>query len=129
MLHVTDFLHYLYFAAPDSFTPQDSEKYKTFLESQIAQHQPAIHSIQMVMRENLYGFSGNVQNPYLKITVTDPKFINKVRSTIENGNANWRGMWKGTGDGGIKTFDSIQYVLRFMIDCKVYCTPQLRNKF
>jgi DNA polymerase delta subunit 1 len=129
MLHVTDFLHYLYVAAPDSFTPQDCEKYKTFLESQIAQHQPAIHSIQMVMRENLYGFSGNVQNPYLKITVTDPKFINKVRSTIENGNANWRGIWKGTGDGGIKTFDSIQYVLRFMIDCKVYCTPQLRNKF
>ncbi|PMD15313.1 hypothetical protein NA56DRAFT_754066 [Hyaloscypha hepaticicola] len=119
MLHVTDFLHYLYIAAPDSFTPQDCEKYKTFLESQIAQHQPAIHSIQMVMRENLYGFSGNVQNPYLKITVTDPKFINKVRSTIENGNANWKGMWKGTGDGGIKTFDSIQYVLRFMIDCKI----------
>ncbi|KAH8765877.1 DNA polymerase delta catalytic subunit [Hyaloscypha sp. PMI_1271] len=73
----------------------------------------------MVMRENLYGFSGNVQNPYLKITVTDPKFINKVRSTIEHGNANWKGMWKGTGDGGILTFDSIQYVLRFMIDCKI----------
>lgn len=119
MLHVTDFLHYLYVAAPDSFTPQDCEKYKTFLESQIAQHQPAIHSVQMVMRENLYGFSGNIQNPYLKITVTDPKFINKVRSTIEHGNANWKGMWKGTGDGGILTFDSIQYVLRFMIDCKI----------
>jgi DNA polymerase delta subunit 1 len=73
----------------------------------------------MVMRENLYGFSGNQQNPYLKVTVTDPKFINKVRSTIEHGNANWKGMWKGTGDGGILTFDSIQYVLRFMIDCKV----------
>jgi DNA polymerase delta subunit 1 len=83
MLHVTDFLHYLYVAAPDSFTPQDCEKYKTFLESQITQHQPAIHSIQMVMRENLYGFSGNVQNPYLKITVTDPKFINEAQSKTE----------------------------------------------
>jgi DNA polymerase delta subunit 1 len=121
MLHVTDFLHYLYVAAPDSFTPHDCEGYKVFLESQIAQHQPAIHSVQMVMRENLYGFSGNQQNPYLKITVSDPKFINKVRSTIEHGNANWKGMWKGTGDSGILTFDSIQYVLRFMIDCKVCC--------
>lgn len=81
--------------------------------------------VQMVMRENLYGFQGNQQNPYLKITVTDPKFISKVRSTIENGHANWKGMWKSS-DGGILTFDSIQYVLRFMIDCKVeFENPQL----
>ena len=74
------------------------------------------------MRENLYGFQGNQQNPYLKITVTDPKFISKVRSTIENGSANWNGKWKTTDDSGILTFDSIQYVLRFMIDCKVSLT-------
>ncbi len=119
MLHVTDFLHYLYVAAPVSFTPHDCAGFQTYLEAQIAQHAPAIHSVQIVLRENLYGFQGNQQNPYLKITVTDPKCINKVRSTIEHGNANWKGMWKGTEDGGILTFDSIQYVLRFMIDCKV----------
>ena len=119
MLHVTDFLHYLYVAAPSSFGPNDCAGFKAYLEQQIAQYQPAIQSVNMVMRENLYGFQGNQQNPYLKITVTDPKFVNKVRSTIEHGTANWKGMWKGTGDGGILTFDSIQYVLRFMIDCKV----------
>ncbi|RDW88441.1 DNA polymerase-1 [Coleophoma cylindrospora] len=120
MLHVTDFLHYLYVAAPVSFQPTDCEKYKTFLEAQIAQHQPAVHSVNMVLRENLYGFQGNQQSPYLKITVTDPKFINKVRSTIEKGDGNWKGMWKGTGDGGIKTFDQIEFVLRFMVDCKIF---------
>src|ERR1700733_14613826 len=99
MLHVTDFLHYLYVAAPISFSPHDCDGFKTFLEAQIGQHQPAIHSVNMVWRENLYGFQGNQQNPYLKITVSDPKFINKVRTTIEQGNANWKGMWKGTGDG------------------------------
>ena len=119
MLHVTDFLHYLYVAAPVSFSPHDCEGFKIYLDSQIGQHTPAIHMVQMVMRENLYGFQGNQQNPYLKITVTDPKFISKVRSTIENGHANWKGMWKTAGEGGILTFDSIQYVLRFMIDCKV----------
>ena len=119
MLHVTDFLHYLYVAAPVSFSPHDCEGFKIYLDSQIGQHTPAIHMVQMVMRENLYGFQGNQQNPYLKITVTDPKFISKVRSTIENGHANWKGMWKVAGEGGILTFDSIQYVLRFMIDCKV----------
>lgn len=118
MLHVTDFLHYLYVAAPVSFVRNDCEGFKLFLESQIGQHQPAIHSVQMVLRENLYGFQGNQQSPYLKITVTDPKFINRVRSTIESGNGNWKGMWKGASDG-ILTFDSIQYVLRFMVDTKM----------
>lgn len=118
MLHVTDFLHYLYVAAPVSFGPKDCEGFKTFLETTIAQYQPAIHSVQIVMRENLYGFQGNQQSPYLKVTVTDPKYINKVRSAIEEGRANWKGMWK-SADGSILTFDSIQYVLRFMIDTKV----------
>jgi NAD(P)-dependent dehydrogenase (short-subunit alcohol dehydrogenase family) len=42
-------------------------------------------------------------------------------STIEGGNANWKGLWKGV-DGGIRTYDNIQYVLRFMVDCKVRAT-------
>ncbi len=119
MLHVTDFLHYLYVAAPVNFTQRECDGFKTYLDAQIASHTSAIHSVQIVLRENLYGFQGNQQNPYIKITVTDPKFINKVRSTIEHGQGNYKGMWKGAGDGGILTFDSIAYVLRFMIDCKV----------
>lgn len=116
MLHVTNFKHYLYVPAPPMFQPQDVNAYKAFLESQIAQSQPAIHSIAIAYRVDIYGFSGNKQNPYLKITVNDPKFINRVRSTIESGNANWKGMWKGDG---VRTYDNIQYVLRFMVDCKV----------
>ncbi|CCU75143.1 DNA polymerase delta catalytic subunit [Blumeria hordei DH14] len=118
MLHVTDFLHYIYIAAPISFQRQDCDPFKAYLESNIAQHQPTIHSVQMVLRENLYGFQGNQQNPYLKIFVTDPKYISKVRTTLEQGNANYKGMWKAQ-DSGILTFDNIQYVLRFMIDCKI----------
>ncbi|KAK8917896.1 DNA polymerase delta catalytic subunit [Metarhizium anisopliae] len=117
MLHVTDFKHYLYVRAPVLFQPHDVGNYKTFLEGQIAQHQPAIHSVALLFREDIYGFSGNEQHAYLKVTVTDPKFINKVRSTIESGNANWKGMWGVTE--GIRTYDNIQYVLRFMVDCKV----------
>jgi DNA polymerase delta subunit 1 len=118
MLHVTDFLHYLYVAAPVNFQRSDLQGYKAFLETQIAQHQPAIHSVQMVLRENLYGFQGNQKSPYLKITVTDPKFMNKLRTTIEGGSANYKNLWKGV-EGKILTFDSIQYVLRFMIDTGV----------
>ncbi|KAF0331594.1 DNA polymerase delta catalytic subunit [Colletotrichum sp. SAR11_59] len=119
MLHVTDFKHYLYVAAPVAFRPEDCNAFKAYLESQVAQHQPCIHSISFVMRENIYGFQGNVQSPYLKITVMDPKFISRVRSTIETGSANWKGLWKGM-EGGVMTFDNIQYVLRFMVDCKIH---------
>ncbi len=121
MLHVKDFKHYLYVPAPSSFAPQDCLAFRTYLESVVAQHQPVVHSVQMTMKENIYGFQNNTQHPYLKITVTDPKFINKVRTAIESGGANWKGLWKH--DGGIMTFDNIQYVLRFMVDCHVRPLP------
>ena len=118
LLHVTDFLHYLYVAAPVSFTKNDCEPFKAYLESNLAQHQPVIYSVQMVLRENLFGFQGNQKSPYLKITVTDPKYITRLRTAIEGGGANYKGLWKAA-EGGVLTFDSIQYVLRFMIDTKI----------
>ncbi|KAK4179846.1 putative DNA polymerase delta catalytic subunit [Triangularia setosa] len=117
LLHVKDFKHYLYVAAPVSFTTADCPLFKAYLEAQMAHHQHMIHSVTLTMRENIYGFQGNVQNPYIKITVTDPKHINKVRTQIERGDANWKGMWKH--EGGIMTYDSIQYLLRFMVDCSI----------
>lgn len=127
MLHVTDFKHYFYIAAPVSFTPKDCEPFKAYLETQLAQHQPVIYSCQIVLRENIYGFQGNVQSPYIKVTVTDPKAVPRVRSTIERGDANWKGLWKGA-DGGVKTFDNLQYILRFMVDCKVRRMPMMHSK-
>ena len=118
LLHVTDFLHYLYVAAPVNFQPSDCQGFKTFLETTMAQHQPAIHNVQIVMRENLYGFQGNQKTPYIKITVTDPKYIARLRTSIEQGNANWKGMWKAP-KGEVLTFDNIQFVLRFMIDTNI----------
>ncbi|KAG6356540.1 hypothetical protein INS49_014413 [Diaporthe citri] len=119
MLHVQDFKHYLFVAAPVGFSDKDCIPFRAYLETQVAQHQPVIHSVQMLMRENIYGFQNNTQNPFLKITVTDPKFINRVRTTIQSCNANWKGLWK-SADGQILTFDNIQYLLRFMVDCKIF---------
>lgn len=72
----------------------------------------------MTMKENMYGFQGNQKSPYLKISVTDPKFISRVRRLVQERGANWKQLWKYQ-EGGILTFDNIQYVLRFMIDTKV----------
>jgi DNA polymerase delta subunit 1 len=124
LLHVTDFQHYLYVAAPVDFDRADCHPFKTYLETQLAQHQTAIHSVQLVMRENIFGFQGNEKHPYLKITVADPKFIHRLRSLIEQGNANYKALWRKVGDGGVLTFDSIQYVMRFMIDTGVCWAQQ-----
>ena len=61
------------------------EGFRAYLDAQIANHQPSIQSVQMVLRENLMKFQGNQKSPYLKITVTDPKFINRLRSKLEDG--------------------------------------------
>ncbi|KAJ4306597.1 DNA-directed DNA polymerase delta [Collariella sp. IMI 366227] len=113
LLHVTDFKHYIYVAAP-----RTAPKFRTYLEAQLAMQQPIIHSVILTMRENMYGFQGNIQNPYIKITVNDPKFITRVRTLIEKGDANYNGMWK-SADGTIMTYDNIQYLLRFMVDCSI----------
>ncbi|UNI18992.1 DNA-directed DNA polymerase [Purpureocillium takamizusanense] len=118
MLHVTDFKHYLYVPAPPMFKAQDVAAYKAYLETQIAQHQPVIHSVTMCPRESIYGFQGNQQSHFLKVTVTDPKFIPKVRFTIEKGMADWKRMWRAR-ENGIMTYDNIQYILRFMVDCHI----------
>lgn len=120
LLHVTDFQHYLYLAAPPSFRPEDCEDFRAYLELHLAQNQSAISNVKMVMRENLFGFQGNTKSPYLKVTVTDPRFMPKLRGLLESKSSpiTFRGMWKGV-TGGLMTFDSIQYVLRFMIDTGV----------
>ena len=119
---MTDFLHYFYVAAPLNFQKDDCQPFKVFLEGEaqksISQYSTVIHSVQMTMKENIFGFQGNQKSPYLKITVNDPKFINRVRKMVQEGNANYKSMWTYQ-DGGILTFDNIQYVLRFMIDTKI----------
>ncbi|KAI9801596.1 MAG: DNA-directed DNA polymerase delta [Sarcosagium campestre] len=119
LFHVTDFLHYLYVPAPVNFAKSDCADFAAYLETRMAMPQQVIHSVQMVLRENLKGFQGNQKSPYLKITVADPKHISKVRSTIEKKDANWKGLWRVDAEDSILTFDNIQYVLRFMVDTKI----------
>jgi DNA polymerase delta subunit 1 len=107
-------MHYLYMAAPINFNSQDCRGFQSHVEQRLGQHQPVVHSVELVMRENLYHFQGNMKSPYIKITVSDHKVINRLRGLIENGGISYKGYWAGLSE--IMTFDSIQYVLRFMID-------------
>jgi DNA polymerase delta subunit 1 len=71
------------------------------------------------MRENIYHFQNNTRSPYLKITVSDHTKVARVRNHLEKETPNFKGYWKGVADDGLLTFDSIQYVLRFMIDTRI----------
>ena len=119
LLHVTDFRHYLYVAAPSSFGPTDCQAFRAYLETQMASLQPVIYSVQLTMRESIYGFQNNTQTPFIKITVTDPKYISSVRGLIEGRNANWMNMW-GRSMNEIMTYDNLQYVMRFMVDLDIF---------
>ncbi|KAF2670180.1 DNA polymerase delta, catalytic subunit [Microthyrium microscopicum] len=116
LLHVTGFLHYLYIAAPINFTQADCKGFQGYLETRIGRNYPVIHSVGLTMKENMYGYQGNFKSPYIKITVSDHKAINSLRSNLEKGGCNYKGLWASVASEGIKTFDSIQYLLRFMID-------------
>jgi DNA polymerase delta subunit 1 len=78
-----------------------------------------IHSVEWVSRESLYGFQSNTKSPYLKITVSDHTKISRLRGHLEGETPTFKGYWKGLTDKGVKTFDMIAYVLRFMVDCKI----------
>ncbi|OJJ65178.1 hypothetical protein ASPSYDRAFT_169431 [Aspergillus sydowii CBS 593.65] len=117
LLHVTGFQHYIYIAAPVGFTKEDCGPYRAFLETKMAHFTTVVDSVQITMRENIYGFQGNKKSYYLKITATDPKHIPKLRSALETKaqTFNYKGLWNKS-EPGILTFDNIQYLLRFMID-------------
>ena len=115
LLHVTDFLHYLYVPAPVSFSKDDCQSLERHLESKYSQTGQVVDSVQMTLREDIFGFQGNQKSPYLKISVTDPMYIPRIRTGFEQGEIHYKGSWS-SADGGVKTYDNIEYVLRFMID-------------
>jgi DNA polymerase delta subunit 1 len=89
------------------------------MERAVSRGQPAIHHIEISMRENLWGYNGNQKTPFLKIILHDPKMVARARSIFENGEIQFLDMFQGP----TLTFESnIAFLLRFMIDTKV--TPQ-----
>lgn len=79
------------------------------------QTRSAIARIELVMKESILGYYGNDKLPFLRITVTHPRFINSIKRMFEAGLT-----LAGIGTFSEQTFESnIAYLLRFMIDCDV----------
>ncbi|KAF9526132.1 DNA polymerase family B-domain-containing protein [Crepidotus variabilis] len=111
---VTNYLPYFYVAVPRGFHEDDVEPFRRHLND-IAEN-PCIVKLEIVAYKPLLGYRGDQNMPFLKITLTDPKNVPKIRGMFEGGLCTFQDFFKGPTN----TFESnIVFVLRFMIDTKV----------
>ncbi|GMF45822.1 unnamed protein product [[Candida] boidinii] len=68
------------------------------------------------MKESIWGYNNNTKLPFLKVYVSNQKFIGKLRSGFERGEVQYKDLFPPSGT---MTFDNIQYLLRMMVDNKI----------
>lgn len=107
--NVTNFLHYFYVPAPVGFREENIPGLIDALDSAFSGQ---VDHIEICMKESLWGYNGQAKSPFLKIVVSDPRHIGRIRSAFENGTVNFTGFQQLPKT----TFDNISYVLRAMID-------------
>jgi DNA polymerase delta subunit 1 len=116
MCHVTGFLPYFYIPAPIGFQRQHLQPLQLALEKVVTRGQPAIHHIEISMKESIWGFNGNQKTPFLKIILHDAKLVPRARAAFEQGEVQLLDLFQAPS----LTFESnIAFLLRFMIDTKV----------
>ncbi|KIM44857.1 hypothetical protein M413DRAFT_442827 [Hebeloma cylindrosporum] len=112
LANITDFQPYFYVALPRGFTTDDITPFRDYLNNHLDESNPVIR-VEQVSKKSLWGYHGDDWIPFLKITLTDPISVPKVR---DKGECDFRGLF----DGITATFESnIVFTLRFMIDTKV----------
>lgn len=93
LVHVTGFMPYFYIAMPRGFESADIASFISDLNvrrgrlvllnvhvlSSSQSSVNAVTSIELVKKRNLWGYKGDDFTPFMKITVTDPKAVPRVR--------------------------------------------------
>lgn len=114
LCNVIGFKHYFYVPAPRGFPPDPTDF--GFTEKLKNDFPDMIEKCEISMKESIWGYTGGKKMPFLKITVTHPKFAGKVRSAFERGEFNFQNLFNTSGT---TTFDNIQYLLRLMVDRQI----------
>ncbi|OWB54297.1 hypothetical protein B5S28_g142 [[Candida] boidinii] len=112
LCNVVGFSHYLYVPVPKGLSKDDIESFKAHL----SEHYQGILKIDIAMKESIWGYNNNTKLPFLKVYVSNQKFIGKLRSGFERGEVQYKDLFPPSGT---MTFDNIQYLLRMMIDNKI----------
>jgi DNA polymerase delta subunit 1 len=124
LVHVHGFRPYFYFAAPRGFVKADCIGLRDHLNSLFGAR--LITEVLLCSKKSLMNYSGPDNVAFLKVTISDPRQLAKVRGGLERGEVSYKDMIK-SGDP-ILTYENIAYTLRFMIDHKIVGMNWLRVK-
>ncbi|KAI0313537.1 DNA polymerase family B-domain-containing protein [Amylostereum chailletii] len=112
MALITDFLPYFYIPVPRGFENSDVYPFMNYLNGMVG----SIAKVDLVQKRSLWGYRGDDYALFMKITISEPRSLPRVRGVFEKGECDFRNLFSGP----VPTFESnIAYTLRFMIDTKV----------
>ncbi|KAF4610971.1 hypothetical protein D9613_006736 [Agrocybe pediades] len=117
LANITDFKPYFYVPIPRGFTDADIQPFREYLNGFLEEGSVLLKA-EKVAKKSLWGYRGDDNTPFLKLTLTDPRSVPKIRDkfSIHTGECDFRGLF----DGVVLTYESnIVFTLRFMIDTKV----------
>jgi DNA polymerase delta subunit 1 len=81
--------------------------------------QNAVIDLQIVKKKSLWGYKGDSDVAFLKVILSTPRMVPKVRSAFEKQELDFNGLFNKSGIATPTYESNILYVLRFMIDTKV----------
>lgn len=108
LCNVVGFMHYFYVPVLGSFREDHLPPLKKYLEENFE----SVYDIQIASKTSIWGYNGDSTLPFLKVTVSNAKHIAKLRTAFERGHIHFGEFF----NGGVMTYDNINYLLRMMID-------------
>ncbi|KZP26619.1 delta DNA polymerase [Athelia psychrophila] len=115
LAHITDFQPYFYVAVPRGFTGDDLKPFMDYINSHV--DNSPVRDAQIIKKRSLWGYRGDDWPAFIKLTISEPKSLPKVRGMFERAECRYQDLFSIES---VPTFESnIAYTLRFMIDTKV----------
>ncbi|GFQ74715.1 DNA polymerase delta catalytic subunit, partial [Trichonephila clavata] len=123
LCHVHGFLPYFFVPAPQNFQQSDCAKFREILNGALISDMKSnkenirdpVLAVEIVQKENIYGYNIDGKKPYLKITVLLPKFLPAAGRLLENGIR-----WNGSDMQTFPVFETnINFEIKFMVDTKI----------
>ncbi|KIJ65720.1 hypothetical protein HYDPIDRAFT_39637 [Hydnomerulius pinastri MD-312] len=116
LANVTNFLPYFYIPVPRGFDKSDLDSLADALNNSAGSQY--VIGMEIVQKRTLWGYRGDDWIPFMKLTISEPKSLPKIRGLFERGEASFRDFFP-LGQPYPTYESNIAYTLRFMIDTKV----------